>query len=147
MLIWYGAGLVTAVLIAWLAATVYAWIPVPVGLVSLVVGIALGATISGIAATHRLVWGWRLILGSVVLSIVTILAEHAWLYLEFRQQWHTERTRSAAVAMFRPEAPLSPAEYFAREATPPQLALWCVDAAIITACTLGTVFLMRRKQR
>ena len=53
MLIWYGAGAVAAIAIAWLAALVHASGHAPIGLVSLVVGIALGVVLAKIAATQR----------------------------------------------------------------------------------------------
>ena len=74
-----------------------------------------------------------------MLAIVAILAEHAWLYRDFRRQWHESRAKSPQLAMFRPETPWSAREYFAHEATPQQLILWSIDGAIITAATVATV--------
>ncbi len=93
MLIWYGAGAVAAMVIAWLAALVHASGHAPVGLISLVVGAALGAILAKIAASQRIAGRKRLILGTVMLAILAVLAEHAWLYLDFRRQC-TRRERS-----------------------------------------------------
>jgi hypothetical protein len=78
--------------------------------------------------------GVRLLLATTVFfAVLTIVAEHAWLYLDFRGQWKQSRTTSPAVAMFRPEEPLTPREYFARDWNP---RLWISDAVIITATTV-----------
>ena len=147
MLIWCGAGVVAAIVVAWFAALVHASGHAPVGLVSLAVGILLGAALSGLAAALRIAGIRRLVVGAVVLAIVAVFAEHAWLYLDFCRQWQAERAKSAAVAMFRPEAPWSPAEYFSHEATHQQLMLWGLDSALITLSAAGTVFLLRRAKQ
>src|SRR5437762_7591043 len=139
MLIWYGVGAVAAMVIAWLAALVHASGHAPLGLVSLAVGIALGSILSAIAASQRLAGIRRLIIGTVILAIVTVLAEHTWLYLDFRRQWREAREKSPQVAMFRPAMPLSPIEYFTHEWSPQRATFWCFDAAIITASAVGTV--------
>jgi ABC-type uncharacterized transport system permease subunit len=144
MLIWYGAGAVAAILIAWLAALVHASGHAPIGLVSLAVGIALGAVLRKIAVTLRFASRRHLIIGTILLAIVAVLAEHTWLYLDFRRQWREAREKSPQVALFRPESPWSPREYFAIEATPEHAALWCVDAAIIVASAVGTVIALSR---
>lgn len=147
MRIWYGASVVAAILVAWTAAMIHASGHAPLGLVSLGVGTGLGAALSGIAAMLGIAGSRRLIFSALLLAILTVLAEHAWLYLDFRRQWQEARAESAVVAMFRPEAPLSPAEYFAHEWTGRQAALWCFDAAIIAASCVGTVFVLRRGRR
>jgi hypothetical protein len=86
----------------------------------------------------------RLVLGTVALALVTVLAEHAWLYRDFRRQWHEARSRSAEVALFRPEAPWSPAEYFAREASAGRIALWVVDATLIIVVAIGCGLVAQR---
>lgn len=144
MLIWFGAGAVAAIFIAWLASLIHASGHAPVGLVSVAVGISLGAALFGIAARQRLAGFRRLLIGAALLAILTVVAEHTWLYLDFRRQWQAEREKSAAVAMFRPESPPGPAEYFSQEGTPRQLAFWCLDAAVITLSSVGTVFVLRR---
>jgi hypothetical protein len=145
-LIWYGAGAIAAILVAWLAAIVHASGHAPIGLVSLGVGIALGATLSGLAAMQRIAGSRRLLLGTIVLSILTVLAQHAWLYVDFRRQWRESRAQSAAVTMFRPESPLSPAEYFAHEWTLQRGMFWCFDAVIIVSSAVGTVYVLRREK-
>jgi hypothetical protein len=84
---------------------------------------------------------WRLTIGTVLLAILTVVAEHAWLYQDFRGQWQEAREQSAAVAMFRPETPPAVGEYFAHEWNP---GLWGADAAIITVTALGVVLVGRR---
>jgi hypothetical protein len=144
MLIWYVAGAVAAIVIAWLAALVHASGHAPIGLVSFAVGIALGAILNKIAATQRVSSPRRLIVGTILLATLAVLAEHTWLYLDFRRQWQESRAKSAQVAMFRPEQPWSPSEYFAHELTPQSAALWCVDAAIIVASATGVMVVWRR---
>jgi hypothetical protein len=147
MLIWYGAGALAAIVIAWLAALVHAAGHAPIGLVSLAVGVALGAVLAKIAATQRIVGAKRLIVGTILLAILAVIAEHTWLYLDFRRQWREAREKSPQVAVFRPESPWSPREYFAIEATPEHAALWCVDAAIIVATAVGTVVALSKNRR
>ena len=113
MLIWFGASAVAAVAIARLAAMIHASGHAPIGLVSLGIGIALGAALTAIAsvlvaapaARQRLAGTRRLVIATAVLAILTVLAEHAWLYVDFRRQWQEARAKSAQVAMFRPETP------------------------------------------
>ena len=143
---WYVAGLIAAIAVGWLAAVVHRAGHAPIGILSLAVGIALGIILSRTAATLRVAGSPRLVVGVSLLALVTVLSQHAWLYHSFRQQWHQARTDSAAVAMFRLETPWSPSEYFLRELTPQRAALWCVDAAIITAATVGTVVLLHRNR-
>jgi len=83
----------------------------------------------------------------VLLAIVTVLAQHAWLYHSFRQQWHEARAKSPEVALFRAEAPWSPREYFARELTPYRAALWCLDAALITVTAAVATSFLNGKRR
>jgi hypothetical protein len=147
MLLWYAAGLFVAIAVGWLAAIVHASGNAPIGIVSLAAGVVLGATLRALAATQRIDSRRMLVVGATLLAFVTVLAQHAWLYHDFRRQWHKVRAESAEVAMFRPEAPWSPREYFTRELTPQRAALWCTDAALITTTTAGTVFILRRKRQ
>jgi hypothetical protein len=147
MLIWYGAGAVAAIVLAWLVALVHASGHAPVGLVSLVVGLALGAILAKIAANQQIVCRTRLIIGTILLAIVAVLSEHTWLYLDFRRQWQESRATSAQVAMFRPEQPWSPSEYFAHELTPQSAALWCVDAVLIVTSATGVAFASTRRKQ
>jgi hypothetical protein len=147
MLRWYAAGLVAAIALAWLAAMVHASGRAPVGLTSIAIGTMLGAILPAIAATLRVAGRKRLIAGATLLSLVTVLAQHAWLYRDFRRQWHKAWVDSPQVAMFRPEAPWSPAEYFTRELTIQNALLWTIDAALITASAVGTVYLLKRERQ
>jgi hypothetical protein len=145
MLIWYGAGAIAAIAIAWIAALVHASGHAPVGLISLVVGIALGATLRKIAGTLRVPDARRhLLIGTILLAIVAVLAEHAWLYLDFRRQWQAAREKSPQVAIFRPESPWSPREFFINEATPQLITVWCIDAAIIIVSAAVTLAVLSR---
>jgi hypothetical protein len=144
MLIWYGAGSVAAIAIAWLAALVHASGHAPLGLVSLAVGIALGVVLRKIAATQQLNGRRQLIIGTLLLAIVAVLAEHTWLYLDFRRQWQEARQKSPQVAIFRPESPWSPREFFLNEATPQRTAVWCIDALVTIASAVGTVVALSR---
>jgi hypothetical protein len=153
ILIWFAAGVIAAIAVAWLAAIVHVSGHAPVGLLSFGVGITLGATLHTIAASGhrpkggRLAGRRRLVVGTILLALLTVLAQHAWLYRDFRRQWHEARGKSPQVAMFRPETPWSPAEYFAREVTPTRVALWCMDAALILTGAVGTVLLVDRKRQ
>src|SRR5438045_201190 len=101
MLIWYAAGVVAAILVAWIAAVIHASGHAPLGLVSLGIGIAFGLILAALAATQRVAGVRRLILGTILLAILTVLAEHAWLYLDFRRQWQEARAKSPPVALLR----------------------------------------------
>jgi hypothetical protein len=144
-LIWYAAGTIAALAIGLAAAAVHASGNAPIGLVSVAVGIALGTALSTLAASQRLAGSKHLVMGTLLLAIVTVLAEHAWLYLDFRRQWHQSRAQSTEAAMFRDESPPPPEVYFTLEFTPGRAALWIVDAVIITASAVGIVFVLRRK--
>ena len=146
MLIWYAAGLIAAIAVGWLAAAIHLTGRAPIGLLAIGVGAALGTILHTIATTQRVAGRTRLFVATILLALTTVLAQHAWLYHDFRQQWHQARIESADVAMFRPEDPWSPREYFARELTPQRAALWCLDAAIITSATVVTVALLDRKR-
>jgi hypothetical protein len=86
----------------------------------------------------------RLIMGAALLAILAVLSEHAWLYRDFRRQWHEARANSPQLAMFRPEEPWSPVKYFAHEITPGRVTLWCADAALVTVVTIGTLLALKR---
>ncbi len=146
MLLWYAAGSIAAVAAAWLAAVLHVSGRAPIGLVSVAVGAALGGLLSAIAASQRLAGRRHLVVGTVMLALVAVLAQHAWLYRDFRRQWQEARARSAEVALFRPETPWSPGEYFRRELTPQRAALWCLDAALVAAAATGTVYSLQRNR-
>ncbi len=84
-------------------------------------------------------------MGAVVFALVTVFAEHTWLYRDFRRQWQDAREISPQVALFRPAEPWSPAEYFHYEVASGRIALWCVDAALIVAGTMGVVLLQNKR--
>ncbi|MGD9635539.1 MAG: hypothetical protein AB7I57_07175 [Pirellulales bacterium] len=126
----------------WLAAQCHLAGRAPVGILSLAVGIALGWGAATLAAWVGVVCRKWLVTGAVLFALVAIFTEHAWLYRDFRRQWHEARL-NPQVAMFRPEEPWSPAEYMRHEASGPRIALWGVDAVLIAAGTLGVVLLRR----
>ena len=126
--LWYLGGIAAAAAIGWLAAQLHAHDLAPVILLPLAAGIALGFTLQKLA--KALVIGRRqAIAGAILFAIVAVLTEHTWLYQDFRRQWQREREANPQVAMFRPAEPVTPAEYFRREASPLRTALWCLDAA------------------
>ena len=103
--------------VGWIAARIHASGHAPLGLTSFGVGALLGITTTTLAATLRVAGPRTLLLGTLLFACVTIIAEHAWLYRDFRGQWQEARKTNAAVAMFRDEKPPSPSAYFARVAT------------------------------
>ena len=141
LLIWLMAGAVAAGAIGWCAAKIHASGHAPVGLVSLGVGAVLGVALNSLAVALGVRFKWRLAIGTVLLAALTVVAEHAWLYQDFRGQWQEAREKSAAVAMFRPESPPGPGEYFAHEWHP---VLRGADAAMIVVTAVGVVLVGRR---
>jgi hypothetical protein len=95
----------------------------------------------------RIAGRWHLITGTLFLALVTALAQHAWLYVDFRRQWQEARAKSPEVAMFRPETPWSPSQYFARELTIESMALWTLDAALNAASAIGVVAVWQSKRK
>jgi hypothetical protein len=142
---WFAAGAVAAVAVGYLAAAMNRTGWTPVGVVSLGVGLVLGLMLSALAAMCGTVGGKQLVVGAAVLSLVTVAATHAWLYRDFCRQWHVARAESPQLAIFRPEAPWSPSEYFAHELSPSRAVLWCVDAVLVVAAAVGTVAMWRRQ--
>jgi hypothetical protein len=138
-------GLLIAIAVAWLAALFHRSGHAPVGLASVAVGVTLGVSLCILAAMLRIAGPRPLIPVIMVLAIVTILAQHAWLYANFQREWREVRESSPQVAMFRDESPWSPWEYIQREATPLRVTLWCADAALIMATTVATVWMMQRR--
>jgi hypothetical protein len=140
----YTFGMIAAVAIAWIGAMVHRSGHAPIGLVSIGIGAALGATLVTIAAKLRVDGRRKVLAATLVLTLFVILAQHAWLYASFRREWRKVREDSPHVAMFRDEAPWSPREYIVREATPKRVVLWCIDAAMITMAAVGTVLVIGR---
>jgi ABC-type uncharacterized transport system permease subunit len=147
MLIWYGAGAVAAIFVAWVASLIHASGNAPLGLVSIGVGATLGVFLAKLAATLHIAGKKQLVIGTIILSILCILAEHTWLYLDFRRQWHADQAKTPQVAIFRPDTPWSPAQYFTHELTPRQGALWCLDATIIIGIAVAAVVTLRRESK
>lgn len=141
---WFLLGALAAIGVGGLAAVLNLARFAPAGLLPIFVGVVLGAVLIGLAAITRVQCRKRLLWGAVVLAMMAVLAEHAWLYRDFRRQWHEARSTSPHLAMFRAESPWSPAEYLRHEATAGRVAFWCVDAALVIAFTAGVVSLGRR---
>jgi ABC-type uncharacterized transport system permease subunit len=143
-LLWYVSGTAAAVAVGWLAAKLQTVGFAPVGLLPLGIGCLLGLALTALAAALRTPRATRLVVGTIVLVLVAVAAEHAWLYRDFRRQWHDARTREPQIAMFRPESPWSATEYFERELTSQRATLWAVDATLIVAGAVATVIVWRR---
>lgn len=145
LLLWCASGFVAAIVVGWLAAWIYSHGPAPVGITSIVIGIALGAALGALAINLRVVARPTVVRATILLALIAVLAQHGWLYREFRRQWQTARDQSPQIAMFREKSPWSPREYFIREATPQRVALWCADAVLIAAPATGTLWMLRRR--
>lgn len=140
---WYLSGTALAAAVGGLAAVCHLAGWAPVGILPLAVGVALGWGVTILADRFEVGCPKRLVAGATIFALVAIFSEHAWIYHDFRRQWHEARV-DPQVALFRPEEPWSPAEYLRHEATGGRIALWGLDAALIGAGTLGLV-LARRK--
>src|SRR5690349_20239921 len=100
---WLAFGILGAVAVGWLSATIHASGHAPVGLTSFGVGALLGVIAGALAARRQIADARTLIFGTLLLAVVTVVSEHAWLYRDYRGQWQEARAKSAAVAMFRDE--------------------------------------------
>jgi hypothetical protein len=144
--LWYAGGFIAAVCLGWLAARLHVIGFAPIGLVSLGLGVLFGIVVTALAGLAGIRCRTRLIIGTAVLALVSVFAEHAWLYREFRRQWHESRASSAEVALFRAETPSSPSEYFGRELAAGRAPLWLLDALLITLAAIATVLIARRNR-
>jgi len=142
--LFYLGGIAAGAAIGWAAAHCHLSGWAPLGLLSLGVGGLLGLVIAKLADLAGVGCWKRLVIGTMLFALVTVLAEHTWLYRDFRRQWRDARAREPQVALFRPEEPWSPAEYMRHEWSPGRLALWCVDATLIVAAAVGVVLVRRR---
>jgi hypothetical protein len=146
--VWWVGGAAAAVGIARAAAALHSAKMAPIILLPLGTGLALAVALVGLAVLAN-VRGHRLLIASAVgFAVLCVLAEHAWLYRGYRQQWWRDRVERPGVAIFRPEtSPLLPVAYFAREVgfSPGQTALWAIDAALIVAATISVVELSNRQ--
>jgi hypothetical protein len=138
-LAWLIAGAALSVAIASIAATLNFYRHAPIGILSLGEGVALAAGLAWLARWQSILRGRALLIGSIGVAIITVLAQHAWLYGRFLQRWHGDRAENAQVAMFRPAEPWSPREYLSREIEAGSLIYWCLDAALIIAATVVTL--------
>jgi ABC-type uncharacterized transport system permease subunit len=141
LLLWLASGAIAACIVGWFAAQIHLTGHAPVGLVSAGVGLLTGLMLSWLAGFAGVYCRWRLVVGTILLAGLAIVAEHAWLYRDFRRQWQEAREKSTTVAMFRSEMPPGPDVYFAHEWN---YALWISDAALIVVAAVGTVVVLRR---
>jgi hypothetical protein len=139
--LWLLTGSLAAIAVGWVAAQIHASGHAPVGLVSVGVGAVLGIALRYLANNFGIRCKVRLAIGAAVIAAICVIAEHAWLYRDFRGQWQSARETNAAVAMFRAETPPTAGEYFAREWN---AVLWITDAALIVVTTTCVVVLGRR---
>jgi hypothetical protein len=144
---WYVGGVVSAAAISWVVTLFHRAGFAPFGLISVGAGLALGAVLCALGTTLRVIKRSQLFIGTLLFAVVTAFAQHAWLYLDFRRQWHEARAASPEVAMFRPESPWSPAEYLARELTPGRAGLWALDGALIVAAAVAVVIMWQRRSK
>jgi len=143
-------SLLGAMLLGYLVAVLQGAGWAPVGLLSILVGGMLGGMLLGIAAfSYRSMAsslgtpfaGWKGLLLILLFALTTVVAEHGWLYHDYRQQWYEVRLEHPELAIFRAdESPLSLGQYFAKEATTEQMVLWIVDGTLIGAIAVGVIF-------
>jgi hypothetical protein len=141
LLMWLATGTIAAGIAGWIAAQIHLTGHAPVGLVSAGAGALLGFALAWLAVLAGIRCKRQLAIGTLLLATLAVVAEHAWLYRDFRRQWEEAREKSTTVAMFRSERPPGPDMYFAHEWNP---ALWISDGAIIIVAAVGTVILLRR---
>jgi hypothetical protein len=142
------SGVAAAAVLGIAAASISATGWAPVGIFSIGVGVAVGTASLGLAHGMGAECPARLVVATLIMALVAVAAQHAWLYRDYRQQWWATRQREPALALFRPEkAPMSPAAYLATEYSPARLVLWIADAALETAAAVGTVLAWRGGQR
>ncbi len=143
-------GAAAAVAIGWASAMLSVTGKAPVGLLSLGIGIALGLLLVALAELTRFKSPRGLVVSVALCAVLTVLAEHGWLYRAYRQKWQQNRVEHPAVALFRPDdAPLTLAGYFHRELqfAPGQWKFWLVDGGLIVAGAVGVVILRNRSVR
>ena len=115
MFIWYGAGALAAIAIAWLAALVHASGHAPIGLVSLAVGIAIGFAIVKITTALQVAKHRRnLIIGAILFAIVAILSYAA-------ETAATARTTLDAYNAAWAAYNANPHRFHGRRPTPPKI--------------------------
>ncbi len=141
---WYLGGIAAGAAVGWVAAKCHLSGWAPIGLVSLVVGLALGYVLSKLSAATGVFCPQRLVVGTVIFALVAVFAEHTWLYHDFRRQWVEARANEPQVALFRPIEPWTPTEYFRHEMSPGRMTLWCMDAALIVTGAVGVVLVRQR---
>ena len=135
VLLWIALSAFAAIIVGWLSALIHASGHAPIGLTSFFVGAVLGIVIGVIAASQGIRAAKVLIFGAVALALITIVAEHAWLYRDYCRQWDQARTRSVAAATFPDATPPTMTEWFKHEWSP---LLWLTDAALITITAAAT---------
>jgi hypothetical protein len=138
-------GVAAAVVIGIVAAVVSRAGWAPVGIFSLAVGFALGGAAAFLAKQCGVDCRTRLVAGTLVMALVATVAQHAWLYREYRRQWQAARDREPALALFNTEAaPMPPADYIAAELAAGRPLWWLIDMALVAASAVGVVLWSRR---
>jgi hypothetical protein len=135
-----------AVAAGWIVARLNVAGIAPVGILPLVVGATVGSAAFWLFAQGGVLSRAGLATAAVVVAILTVMAEHAWLYQDFCRQWREARSSQARMAMFRPEEPWSVREYVRREASPGRVAFWCVDGTILVLGAVGAALVWRRRE-
>jgi hypothetical protein len=142
---WYVTGLIASLAIGWIASNIHLSGHAPFGVVSLVVGLSLGAALVATARRERIADVRRLVVGTLLFALLTAATEHALVYRDFRRQWRDAREKEPAIAAARPLEPWSPVEYLRREATPGRLVFWGVDFVLIAGAAVGVVMAGRER--
>lgn len=145
-LIWLTLVAGCAVLVGIASASVQAAGVAPIGIASCVTGAALGAALLAIAT----LCDWptmKISIGLVIVAtLLLVVAEHGWLYRDYRQQWERVRLENPGLAMFQAETnPLPIHHYLWREASPAKAAFWLLDALLIAATAVGIVHAWNRR--
>jgi hypothetical protein len=135
VLLWIVLGAVAAIVVGWLSAVIHASGHAPVGLTSFFVGALLGVVVGAIAGSFKLRRARTLAVGTIAFALITIIAEHAWLYRDYCRQWEEARTRSVAAATFPNATPPTITDWFKHEWSP---LLWLTDAALIAVTAAAT---------
>lgn len=109
-----------------------------VGLQSVAIGALVGLLLVGSTATlglRRPRW-----LHALLAAVVALVIQHVWLYAAAMDQRQQAVAKQPAVELFRPGwADQSFLDYMRSEATPRAVALWTLDACLLTATAVVMV--------
>ena len=115
------------------------------GVQSLAVGAVLAVTLIGVAATIGLPRPrWR---AALLASLVAVVTQHAWLYRTAMARRRDAIANQPAVEFFRPGwAEQTFVEYMQSAATTQTVALWALDACLLSAAAVVIVELSSRQR-